>query len=348
MSLDPIASAGSGTHAPDAQAGAADRGLRGFVFALFFIFGGITSLNDVIIPKLKDLFTIGYGEALLVQSAFFAAYFLVSLPGAAIVRKALAKRKEDRFQTPTDMQDALAQYSYSRGLKVISRAEVLPGLKAAVVPYRVSMREGTRIVKEQATESSVTDQAVLHGGSDVCKSRTFTWAIPAGAHRIRFTETGAPGVLVRLMVSNASAASQTMISITPIEAPRTVTVSEGEKMIPYYSVLPGKPVRWRIVGPTRLELAARLDFDPTMRGPQVYRLAVVEEGKKPREYSFQTTKATTALYADLKDRVASKLDRIVVELGAGTHELSVVLRAPASGSAEIHARIPEPSTGEEE
>src|SRR6266436_901078 len=35
-----------------------------------------------------------------------------------IVRKTLAKRKEDRFQTPTDLQDALAQYSYSRGLKV--------------------------------------------------------------------------------------------------------------------------------------------------------------------------------------------------------------------------------------
>ena len=38
-----------------------------------------------------------------------------------IVRKALSKRKEDRFQNATDMQDALAQYSYSRGLKVISR-----------------------------------------------------------------------------------------------------------------------------------------------------------------------------------------------------------------------------------
>jgi serine/threonine protein kinase len=38
-----------------------------------------------------------------------------------IVRKALAKRKEDRFQGATDLQDALAQYSYSRGLKVISR-----------------------------------------------------------------------------------------------------------------------------------------------------------------------------------------------------------------------------------
>jgi FHS family L-fucose permease-like MFS transporter len=61
--------------------------LRIFVFALFFIFGGITSLNDVIIPKLKELFTLSYAEAMLVQSAFFAAYFVVSLPGAALVRR---------------------------------------------------------------------------------------------------------------------------------------------------------------------------------------------------------------------------------------------------------------------
>ncbi|RVT93477.1 sugar MFS transporter [Sphingomonas crocodyli] len=61
--------------------------LRLFVFALFFVFGGITSLNDVIIPKLKDLFTLSYAQAMLVQSAFFAAYFLISLPAAAIVRR---------------------------------------------------------------------------------------------------------------------------------------------------------------------------------------------------------------------------------------------------------------------
>jgi FHS family L-fucose permease-like MFS transporter len=61
--------------------------LRLFVFALFFFFGGITSLNDVIIPKLKALFTLSYAEVMLVQSAFFTAYFLVSLPAAAIVKR---------------------------------------------------------------------------------------------------------------------------------------------------------------------------------------------------------------------------------------------------------------------
>lgn len=233
-------------------------------------------------------------------------------------------------------------------LKIVSRAEVPPGAKTGTISYRVSLREGSRLAKEQVTESSVSDQATLHGGVAVCKSRTFTWVLPDGAHRIRFSETGAPGVLVRLLVSSANDAAPPMISMTPTETPRTVTVVEGEKAIPYYSVLPGKPVRWRIVGPTRLELTSRLDFDPTMRGSQSYRLAVLEEGRKPQELEFKTTKATTASYSDLKDRVPSKLNRTVLQLAAGTHELSIELKAPANGSVEVHARIPEASAGEEE
>ncbi|MEO5865688.1 MAG: sugar MFS transporter [Sphingomonas sp.] len=61
--------------------------LRLFVFALFFIFGGITSLNDVIIPKLKDLFTLDYTEAMLVQFCFFAAYAVIGIPGAMLVKR---------------------------------------------------------------------------------------------------------------------------------------------------------------------------------------------------------------------------------------------------------------------
>ena len=76
----------AGTSAPAPSEGSF-RELRLFVFALFFIFGGITSLNDVIIPKLKELFTLSYAQVMLVQTAFFAAYLLISIPGAAIVRR---------------------------------------------------------------------------------------------------------------------------------------------------------------------------------------------------------------------------------------------------------------------
>jgi MFS transporter, FHS family, L-fucose permease len=61
--------------------------LQLFVMGLFFIFGGITSLNDVIIPKLKELFTLNYTQAMLVQFCFFAAYAVIGIPGAKLVKK---------------------------------------------------------------------------------------------------------------------------------------------------------------------------------------------------------------------------------------------------------------------
>ncbi len=61
--------------------------LQIFVLALFFIFGGITSLNDVIIPKLKELFTLSYTQAMLVQFCFFTAYAVIGIPGAWLVKR---------------------------------------------------------------------------------------------------------------------------------------------------------------------------------------------------------------------------------------------------------------------
>src|ERR1700733_13408 len=85
VSPDPVAVAavGGAPQEPSSRAAHMEAsGLKWFVFALFFIFGGITSLNDVVIPKLKGLFTLTNGEVMLVQSAFFAAYFMFSVPAA--------------------------------------------------------------------------------------------------------------------------------------------------------------------------------------------------------------------------------------------------------------------------
>lgn len=56
------------------------------VTMLFFMWGLITALNDVLIPHLRAVYTLSYVQAMLVQSCFFGAYFLVSLPAGALVR----------------------------------------------------------------------------------------------------------------------------------------------------------------------------------------------------------------------------------------------------------------------
>lgn len=55
--------------------------------SLFFMWGFITCLNDILIPHLKGVFNLSYAQAMLVQFCFFGAYFIVSLPAGAIVKK---------------------------------------------------------------------------------------------------------------------------------------------------------------------------------------------------------------------------------------------------------------------
>ena len=55
--------------------------------SLFFMWGFLTCLNDILIPHLKAVFLLNYAEAMLIQLAFFAAYFIVSLPSGAIVER---------------------------------------------------------------------------------------------------------------------------------------------------------------------------------------------------------------------------------------------------------------------
>ncbi|MFH0813185.1 MAG: L-fucose:H+ symporter permease [Pseudomonadota bacterium] len=55
--------------------------------SLFFMWGLITCLNDILIPHLKAVFALNYAKAMLIQFSFFAAYFIVSLPSGMVVEK---------------------------------------------------------------------------------------------------------------------------------------------------------------------------------------------------------------------------------------------------------------------
>lgn len=55
--------------------------------ALFFLFGFITCLNDILIPHLKGVFQLNYTQTMLIQFCYFGAYFLVSMPASALISR---------------------------------------------------------------------------------------------------------------------------------------------------------------------------------------------------------------------------------------------------------------------
>lgn len=55
------------------------------VTTLFFMWGFLTCLNDILVPHLKSIFDLNYRQVMMVQFAFFGAYFIFSIPSAKII-----------------------------------------------------------------------------------------------------------------------------------------------------------------------------------------------------------------------------------------------------------------------
>lgn len=268
------------------------------------------------------------------------------LAGAAPVQVMVSGKPRNYFRM-TAQTPLVIPVDGPTQLRFTSRVEV--AANAGVVTYEITASEGAEVIEKLSTETSISREATLPGSNTLlAKSRRMTIDVRPGHHRVTLTLAGAAAVLVRIQKAGAVQEEGPMVTLTPVSASRSVSVSEGEKIIPYYTSRRGDPVRIRVVGPTVLDLMTRLDFDATMRGTAAYRLRILENRRVLRQVDFTTTKAGTATFTNLPDRVPSKFDRFQLPIGEGLHEIAIELIQPAMGAVEIHARIPQPTVGNEE
>ena len=62
---------------------------------IFFTWGALTCLNDVLIPHLKAVFAMNYAQTMLIQFTFFGTYFVMSIP-SRIIANSLARNSTQR------------------------------------------------------------------------------------------------------------------------------------------------------------------------------------------------------------------------------------------------------------
>jgi FHS family L-fucose permease-like MFS transporter len=80
-----MSSPNTGTSAVAAGSGQGYGAPLATVTTLFFMWGFLTCLNDILVPHLKSIFDLNYTEVMLIQFAFFGAYFIFSIPSAKII-----------------------------------------------------------------------------------------------------------------------------------------------------------------------------------------------------------------------------------------------------------------------
>ena len=189
------------------------RGPFSIMTVLFFMWGFMTVFNDILIPRFKEAFTLDYFHAMLVQFAFFGAYFIGSLA---------------YFSFPLTAGDPIAKMGYKNGVVVgllisalgsalfwpaatlLSYSLFLSGLfvvglgfamlQIAANPYVTILgperTASSRLNLAQAFNSVGTTAGPLIGGYLI-----FQYFAKTGVQRRRFGQSAVSGLLHRFRVA---------------------------------------------------------------------------------------------------------------------------------------------------
>jgi FHS family L-fucose permease-like MFS transporter len=146
----------------------------GLMTSLFFIWGAIVSLNDILIPHFKGLFNMNYTQTMLIQFCFFGAYFIMAIPASLLIER-IGYKKGISFGLATIGIGALIFLPASRlisyplflfGLFIMATGSVI--LQVVANPYVLvlgpSETASSRLNLAQGINSLATTLAPLVGG----------------------------------------------------------------------------------------------------------------------------------------------------------------------------------------
>jgi len=72
---------------PTAAQGPSTRAALTLLASLFFMWGFITVINNTLLPHLRSVFDLNYTQTTLIESVWFIAYFVASIPSAKLIER---------------------------------------------------------------------------------------------------------------------------------------------------------------------------------------------------------------------------------------------------------------------
>jgi len=190
---------------------------------IFFMWGFLTVLNDILIPHLKAVFELNYARAMLVQFTFFGAYFLMSLPAGRLVaalgyKKGIVAGLVIAALGAFGFWPAAQLHSYAAFLGALFvLATGITVLQVAANPYVALLgperTSSSRLTLAQAMNSLGTTLGPLFGGLLILSA--VSSGVPGDMHK-------APETVQLVQTLNTAAPTEAVEAIKQAPAPRLV------------------------------------------------------------------------------------------------------------------------------
>ncbi len=218
--------------------------------------------------------------------------------------------------------------------------------------YSVCVMEGEDTLKMQSTRTERSDAALTNSIVPLKavpgKSRKFTVLISDGSHLLQFRSQGAPhGTALRLLFKPSKEKGK-LVSIEPLSYDRIVTATINENQVAYYVASRARPVELRVVGPTKVRVSIRLNFDVSMQGKQKFSVVVTSGAERVAQWSLEAGRADELAYKEWREVVPGKLISALFDVPAGEHRYTVALGESSAKSVSLRFSVPQADLGNEE
>ena len=219
---------------------------------------------------------------------------------------------------------------------------IYEGIEPGPATYKMILSrddEEERIIRKE-TEPS---ERSTYRGVPVGKWRSILVEVPPGRHVYRLFLLSAPSGKIAVRVVPARPPRWT--EVLPLGAPEELKAVEDERVVTYYLLQSGKPIRVRVNGPGRIKIIARLNFSPDMGDEAAFTLSVREGGREIRRESFTTYRSQVVRYENATDWVPSRAESFYLRVPEGTHTYELALLGTFAPSAAVRVLKLEEGSG---
>lgn len=227
-------------------------------------------------------------------------------------------------------------------LEMITRL-ILPKDGIVNGKYSIKVVEKSTTVKHYSTSTEKSDAFVKNPNMILGKSRKFTMDVPEGNHTYEYylESDNAADVAIKFSIKSKKGKNSTSrVELQPLIYEKVVTAIIKENLISYYVASKQKDVEVRVIGPTKLQITGRLNFDVATKGIQKYAVSVWENENKLFTKPLSTTKSLGVSYQEWKDVVPGKPDKIYLDVPSGEHLYKFKLEETSAHSISLKFLIP--------
>ena len=212
--------------------------------------------------------------------------------------------------------------------------------------YSIIVRENGRHLKIHTTQTE-RSRASIKSGETLGRIRKTTLKIPPGTHTYEFGLENGESALTRFSFT-AEKGNRGLVSLEALSYHKVVTAFVKEKLITYYVSSKDQSVQLRVIGPTRLKVTTRLNYNANMKGAQRYGLGVWEGGKQSMLKALATTKSVGMEYQEWKDVVPGKANSFYLTVPSGEHQYTFQLEGGLAKYISLRFSIPKSDLQNEE